>query len=62
MENNYIELIENYFIEDPNKEQIILLRQDEHIDYKKRRLICYICMAIIFFILVGFLIYLIIKK
>jgi hypothetical protein len=62
MENNYIELLESYFIEDPNKEQIILLNEDKHIDYKKRRLICYISMVVILFNSVGFLIYLIIKK
>lgn len=63
MQENYIELLENYFIEDPRSENIILNQNNNNdIDYKTRRRKCYFILLFIFLLLSGTLIYLIIKK
>ena len=48
MDENNIELIENYFIE--NKETKILINDEEQIDYKCRRRYCYcgVCFSFCF--------------
>lgn len=58
MDEHYIELIENYFIEDKNETSILITPQDEEIDYSCRRKYCYCCLCFSFFSLLGLLAYL----
>jgi hypothetical protein len=55
MDENYIELLENYFID--NEECKIIINDDEPIDYKCRRRYCYFGLCFSFSILLGLAIY-----